>query len=91
MVLVGLLLIVVWVMLLHQFRRSSAMQQFVADALGDDTPANALRNFEAAKLRLSNHLENDELDYQTRQRIELALGLSSCAHSPDVSDKTHTT
>lgn len=77
MVLVALLLIIVWVMLLRQFRRSSLMQQFVAEAFGDETPVNALHSFEAARLRLVKHLQSDNLDDLTRQRIEMALGQSS--------------
>ena len=75
MVLAVLLLIVVWAVLLQQFRRSFAIQRFVAEVFGDETPANAMRNFETAKQRLANHLESDDLDRQMRQRIELALGL----------------
>jgi hypothetical protein len=74
MVLVALLLIVVWVILLHQFRRSAALQSFVAEVFGDETPATALRTFETARQRLESHLHSHELDHQMRQRIELALG-----------------
>ena len=71
---VALLIFVVWIMLVHRFRKSFAMQQFVAEALGDNTPENALTAFEAAKRRLTDHLNNRDLDMQTRRRIELALG-----------------
>lgn len=75
MALVTLLIIVVWVMLVHQFRRSAALQRFVADTMGDDTPQNALVAYEAARSRLANHLNKSDLDGRTRQRIEMALGI----------------
>ncbi len=75
MALVTLLIIVVWVMLVHQFRRSAALQKFVADTMGDDTPQNALTAYEAARSRLANQLNRSDLDGRTRQRIEIALGI----------------
>lgn len=74
-VLVTLLAFVVWLMLVHQFRKSAVTQRLVAEVFGDDTPETALRTFEAAKHRLSEHLNNGDLDGKTRERIEVALGL----------------
>lgn len=74
MALVTLLIIVLWFLLVHQFRRSAAMQKWFALAIGDDTPENALLAFEAAKLRLTSHLQDGHLDRRLRHRIEVALG-----------------
>lgn len=73
MALITLLIIVLWVMLLRYFRRSPAIQQFLAELFGDRTPENALLAFELAKERLMNHLDDPKLDLQMRQRIEQAL------------------
>lgn len=71
---VALLIVILWFMLVHRFRRSPALQQIVAETLGDNTPENALREFELAKLRLAEHLNHHDLDDETRRKIELALG-----------------
>ena len=76
MALVAFLIVIVWLMLLHQFRSSAAMQRFIAEVFGDNTPEGALREFEAAKRRLAGHLEGEDLDPQMRGRIETALGLA---------------
>ncbi len=76
LVLIGLLIFVVWIMLLRVFRRSPPLQRFIAEILGDDSPENALIAFEVAKNRLAEHLKNEDLDAQIRQKIELALGQS---------------
>ena len=73
--LVLLLVFVIWVMLLRYFRRSPAIQRFVAEIIGDETPENALLAFEAAKSRLTRHLHDGTLDDLTRRRIESALGV----------------
>lgn len=70
---VALLIVVVWFMLVHHFRRSSAMQRYIAETIGDDTPENALLAFELAKSRLTQHLKNGDLAPELRQQIELAL------------------
>jgi hypothetical protein len=77
MALIALLLLVVWAMLLRHFRNSAAMQKFIAETFGDDTPERALRTFEIAKRRLADHLNDRDLDDQTRERIEAALAASS--------------
>ena len=75
MALVGLLIVVVWFMLVHHFRRSPGLQRFISEAIGDDTPENALRAYHAARSRLARHLINgNELDAETRHQIEEALG-----------------
>jgi hypothetical protein len=75
-VLVALLVFLIWMMLVHQIRKSATVQRFLAEAFGDDTPESALRTFESAKRRLSKHLNNDNLNDETRHRIELAIGKS---------------
>jgi hypothetical protein len=75
MALVVLLIVVLWFMLVHHFRRSVTMQKFIAEALGDNTPENALVAFEAARLRLREHLAAGNLEGHMRRRIEVALGL----------------
>lgn len=81
--LISLLTIVIWVMLLHYFRRSDAVQKFVAQTLGDDTPENALLAFEIAKRRLADHLNDADLNRELRRRIESLLG------SPHTEDATY--
>lgn len=73
-VLVTLFVFVIWIMLVHRFRKSAAIQRFVAEALGDDTPQAALRAFEMAKRRLTVHLDSADLDPMTRQQMQLAIG-----------------
>jgi hypothetical protein len=75
MALVVLLIIVIWFMLVHRFRRSTMLQRFIAEVFGDDTPENALLAFDVAKQRLAEHLKNGDLDNETRRQIEMALGL----------------
>ena len=82
MVLVALFLVVIWFLFLHQFRRSASMQKFFAELLGDNTPENALMNFDHATQRLSDHLHDNDLDDRMRQRIETALGIESEEHGP---------
>ncbi len=76
MALVVLLILMIWVMLVHHFRRSTTIQKFVSQALGDDTPESALLAYEVAKARLEDHLSTGDLDDAMRRRIELALGTS---------------
>ena len=73
MALVVLLIVVVWFMLVHQFRRSPGLQRFISEAIGEDTPEHALLAFNAAKSRLAKHLDGNQLDADMRQRIEAAL------------------
>jgi hypothetical protein len=80
MALVILLIAVVWFMLLHHFRHSVSLQRFVSELFGDNTPESALRNFEFARQRLSEHLSDNSLDQQIRQQIEFALGMESDDH-----------
>ncbi|WP_010583377.1 hypothetical protein [Schlesneria paludicola] len=77
MFLFGLLILVIWMMLVRYFRRSNALQAFVADIVGDETAETALRNFHLAKQRLERHLADDKLDSLLRHRIEATLGQSS--------------
>jgi predicted Na+-dependent transporter len=53
MALVVLLIIVIWFMLVHRFRRSTMLQRFIAEVFGDDTPENALLAFDVAKQRMA--------------------------------------
>ena len=69
-----LLVMVVWVMLVHRIRQSSALHRFVAETFGDDTPESALAAFEAARQRLADHLNADRIEPALRRRIEVALG-----------------
>jgi hypothetical protein len=84
--LVLLLVFLLWVILVHHFRRNTTVQKFFAEAIGDDTPENALRAFEVAKLRLTKHLNRGDLDLRTRERIELALGGPLTADATDSPD-----
>ncbi|MES2789194.1 MAG: hypothetical protein V4719_06195 [Planctomycetota bacterium] len=84
--LVLLLVFLLWVILVHHFRRNKTVQKFFAEAIGDDTPENALRTFEMAKLRLTKHLNRGDLDLRTRQQIELALGEAPTAAATDSPD-----
>jgi hypothetical protein len=74
MALVAILILVLWVMLVNYFRRSPAIQRFVAETLGDNTPESSLRTFVVVKQRLADHLNDPHIDDQMRQKIELALG-----------------
>lgn len=71
---VALLIFLIWVMLVHHFRRNSTIQKFVSETIGENTPENALAAFEAARTRLANHLHAGDLEPEMRRRIELALG-----------------
>lgn len=72
---VVLLIILIWIILVHHFRRNVTIQKFVSETIGDNTPETALAAFEAAQTRLADHLHADDLDPQLRRRIELALGV----------------
>lgn len=69
-----LLVVILWIMLVHHFKRSPAVQRFVAETIGDDTPDDALAAYAAARLRLVRHLHRSDLNADTRRRIEDALG-----------------
>lgn len=84
MALIALLIAVIWFMLVHHFRQNASLQRFVADLFGDNTPESALRNFEFARQRLLDHLNDRSLDHAMRQAIEISLGLESEEHgNPD--------
>ncbi len=74
--LVVLLVIILWFMLVHHFRRNRAVHQFLAEAMGEDTPEHALSDFEAARSRLVQHLNESKLDRDMQRRIEAALGMA---------------
>ncbi|MDB5386003.1 MAG: hypothetical protein JWM11_1649, partial [Planctomycetaceae bacterium] len=73
---VALLIVLLWFLLVHHFRRSSSMQKFVAEIIGDETPESTLLTFQAAKSRLTRYLKIDDLDPDQRLRIEHALEAS---------------
>lgn len=74
--LVVLLICILWIMLVHHFRRNTAVHQFLSEAMGEDTPQHALSDFEAARSRLARHLNQSKLDGELRRRIEMALGIA---------------
>lgn len=80
MALVVLLVAIIWFMLLHHFRQNASLQRFVAELFGDNTPENALLNFQSARQRLQEHLRDAALDLAMRQKIESALGIESEEH-----------
>jgi len=77
--LVVLLIFILWVILVHHFRRNMTVHKFLAETMGEDTPEHALSEFELAKARLTQHLQQSKLDSELRRRIEVALGLAAAA------------
>lgn len=77
MFLFGLLVLVTWMLLVRYFRRSHALQLFVAEIVGDETAEAALRNFDLARQRLEKHLADETLDSSVRHKIETALRQSA--------------
>ena len=70
---VVLLIILLWIMLVHHFRRNTTVHKFLAETIGDDTPEQALTAFQRARSRLARHLNQGELNSELRRRIEAAL------------------
>ena len=69
-----LLIFILWIMLVHHFRRNTTVHRFLSETIGEDTPEHALVDFELAKSRLAQHLQQSKLDSDLRRQIEVALG-----------------
>jgi hypothetical protein len=69
----AVLLIALFIGLVWFFRRSPTARAFTEEALGDDTPEAAIRDYRFARERLLRHRGKPGLDPVTARRIDEAL------------------